>query len=205
MAEAGWKDGSMMPRSLRPTASRLRAPRGAAVLALALAATLAACTPRPGVTVSTSTATPTATATATTTAESARSIDFKDPALVKSLIDHFKGGQVTPERITYVDVTGDRIEDAVVIVESGGTAGDLGAAVFSAAAGKPRLLGYVEQAGKIEVRLAGPVAGVIAVTQGVYAPADAQCCPSKLRELVYQWDGTQLKQITDQVVDNPRR
>ncbi|MGE3856897.1 MAG: hypothetical protein AB7G21_08055 [Dehalococcoidia bacterium] len=187
-----------MPRSLRTTL-------GAAVAALALAMSLASCTSRPTVVVSTATATPTATASETRPAESARAIDFKDPALVKSLIDHFKGGQVTPERITYTDVTGDRVEDAVVIVESGGTAGDLGAAVFSAVAGKPRLLGYIDQAGRIEVRLSGPVAGVIAVTQGVYAPADAQCCPSKLRELVFQWDGTRFKTVTDQVVDNPRR
>lgn len=188
-----------MPRSLRPT-------RFIALASLA-AVLLAGCTPRPAVKVSTSTATPTPTATSSAPAESARSIDFKDPSVVRPIIDHFKGGQVTPERITYADVTGDRVEDAVVVVESGGTAGDLGAAVFGAEGGRPRLLGYIDVAGKVEVRLTaqGQVAGVIAVTQGIYAPADPQCCPSKLREVVYQWDGRQLKAITDQVVDNPRR
>lgn len=186
----------MMPRSLR--------------LAFPLAVVLVvlgACTPRPAVTVSTSTATPTPTATSSTPAESARTIDFKDPSVVRPIIDHFKGGQVVPERITYADITGDRVDEAVVVVESGGTAGDLGAAVFGAEGGRPRLLGYIDAAGKVEVRLTaqGQVAGVIAVTQGVYAPSDAQCCPSKLREVVYQWDGRALKVITDQVVDNPRR
>ena len=99
----------------------------------------------------------------------------------------------------------DGVEDAVVIVESGGTAGDLGAAVFSAVVGQPRLLGTIDRAGHVEVRLAGAVAGVIAVTQGQYAPGDPQCCPSNLREVVYQWDGRAFAAITDQVIDNPRR
>lgn len=187
-----------------------RSPRPARLLAFAslvALAVLAACTPRPAVRVSTPGATPAAGATSTAAGESARTIDFKDPSVVRPIIDHFKGGQVVPERITYADVTGDRIEEAVVIVESGGTAGDLGAAVFGAEGGRPRLLGYIDTAGRVEVRLTaeGRVAGVIAVTQGVYAPSDAQCCPSKLREVVYQWDGQALKAITDQVIDNPRR
>lgn len=156
-----------------------------------------------GISVSQSSAT--ASASVTPAAQSARSIDFKSPAVAGPIIDHFKGGQITPARIAYVDLTGDRVDDAVVVVESGGTAGDLGAAVFSTAGGKPRLLGYVDHAGRVEVRLGGPVAAVIVVTQGVYALADAQCCPSKLRELILQWDGRQFAVVTDQVIDNPRR
>ena len=75
--------------------------------------------------------------------------------------------------------------------------------VALAAQGVPVLLGYIEGAGKVEVRLTGPVAGVIAVLQGSYAPGDAQCCPSKLREQVFQWNVTQFAKITEQVVDNP--
>lgn len=195
-----------MPRT-RPGTPR---PRTAHLAALAVFVTIVAsgvlaCTPERGISVTTSSPTPTPTPTATVAAQSARSIDFKDPALVKSIIDHFKGGQITPERIVYADLTGDRVDDALVVVESGGTAGDLGAAAFSVEAGKPRLLGYIDRAGRLEVRLAGPVAGVIAVTQGVYAPGDAQCCPSKLREVVYQWDGKRFAVVTDQVIDNPQR
>ena len=186
-----------MPHSPRLTA--------AAFAALALTAALAACTSSGGISVGKSSATPTPSASATPgTAQSARAIRFNDPAVAGPIIDHFKGGQITPERIVYADLTGDRVDDALVIVESGGTAGDLGAAVFSAdEGGKPRLLGYIDRAGKVEVRLAGPVAGVIVATQGVYAPADAQCCPSKLREVVLRWDGKQFAVITDQVIDNP--
>lgn len=182
--------------------------RRVAVAALiACALILGGCVRGSGITIARSSATPTA--TASPAAQSARSIDFRSPAVAGPIIDHFKGGQITPERITYVDVTGDRIDDAVVVVESGGTAGDLGAAVFSAdsaaAGGGPRLLGYIDRAGRIEVRLGGAVAGMIVVTQGAYGPSDPQCCPSRLREVVLQWDGRQLAVVTDQVIDNPNR
>jgi len=188
--------------------------RGRIVLLAALTLTaivgapLAGCTgggDAVSITSHTPTPTMTATPTATAAAQSARSIDFQSAAIARPIIDHFKGGQIVPERITYADMTGDRVDDAVVVVESGGTAGDLGAAVFSVEQGQPKLLGYIDRAGKVEVRLAGPVAGVIVVTQGSYAPSDPQCCPSKLRELVFQWKDGKFEVITDQVIDNPQR
>ncbi len=198
-----------MPGPRTPAGAHTRARRtSGALLGLATIALFAACSRGTGISVSPSTATPTASpsATAAAAAQSARSIDFKSAAVAGPIIDHFKGGQIPPERIVYADLTGDRFDDAFVVVESGGTAGDLGAAVFSAdEGGKPRLLGYIDRAGKVEVRLSGPVAGVIAVTQGSYAPADPQCCPSKLREIILQWDGKQFVVVTDQVIDNPRR
>ncbi len=185
-----------MPRSL---------PLGALLVAMVVALAIVGCTPRPrGISVGTATPTPTPTATSTP-ASSARSIDFKDPKVAGPIIEHFKGGQITPERIAYADLNGDKVDDALVVVESGGTAGDLGAAVFAAEDGKPRLLGYIDRAGKVEVRLGGPVTGVIVATSAVPTPGDPQCCPSKLREVILQWDGKQFAVITDQVIDNPRR
>ena len=187
-----------MPRSL---------PLGALLIGIVASALLVGCTPRPrGITVSTATATPSPAATSAP-ATSARSIDFKDPKIAGPIIDHFKGGgQITPERIAYADLNRDKVDDALVVVESGGTAGDLGAAVFAAAEdGKPRLLGYIDRAGKVEVRLGGPVTGVIVATSAVPGPGDPQCCPSKLREVILQWDGKQFAVITDQLIDNPRR
>lgn len=188
-------------------------PRGRAWPSAARAALLACAVLAPGLLAGcdwnrspapTTTPTATPTATATTTAQSARGVDFSDPAVTDPIIEHFAGGQIPPARVAYADLTGDGVEEAVAIVESGGTAGDLGAAVLGMAEGRPRLLGYIDHAGRVEVRLTGPVAGVIAVTQGVYAPADARCCPSRLREIVEQWDGERFAVVTDQVIDNPR-
>lgn len=185
--------------------------RGSGIARLALggvlliAVLLAGCRSSSGINVARSSSTPSPTPSATPAAQSARTIDFNNPSVIGPIIDHFGGGQIPRERITYADMTGDGVDDAVVVVESGGTGGDLGAAVLSVAEGRPRLLGYIDRAGHVEVRLAGPIAGVIAVTQGSFAPGDAQCCPSKLREIILQWDGKQFAVVTDQVIDNPRR
>src|SRR5690606_1585494 len=76
----------------------------------------------------TTTSIPTATATTTTTEATAtpqtpitdaRQIDFTDITLIGPLIDEFGGGEVDADRVQYVDLTRDGIEDAFVIVESG--------------------------------------------------------------------------------------
>lgn len=191
----------MMPDPLRRGLSATRLLFGGLLLARLL---LAGCRSDAGITVATSSATPTPPA-AKPTAQSARVIDFNNPAVIGPILDHFFGGQIPRERITYADLTGDHVDDAIAVVESGGTGGDLGAAVFSAEDGRPKLLGYIDRGGRVELRLAGPVAGVIVVTQGSYAPADPQCCPTKVREIVQQWDGKQFAVVTDHVIDNPQR
>jgi hypothetical protein len=152
---------------------------------------------------STSTPSPTPTMTATATASAAtnslREADFSDPALVGPLIDAAGGGEVPVERIEFVDLIGnDGVDEAVVVVESGGTLGDLGAGVFTLAEGKPELVQFIATAGRVEVRL-----DLVVTIEGVWAPDDAQCCPSELLETSYQWDGTRFAAITEQVVPNP--
>ncbi len=152
------------------------------------------------------TASPSPSASATPgTLTSARGIDFRDAAVLAPIVKHFGGGEVTPERVVYADLTGDHVEEAVAIVESGGTAGDLGAAVFTVQQGHAQLLGYVDRGGHITVTFGTAVAGLINVQQGVYAAGDPQCCPTQLRETVYQWNGEQFAVETEQVITNPNR
>ncbi len=108
-----------------------------------------------------------------------------------------------PERIEFYDLIGDDdLLEAVVVVESGGTLGDLGAAVFELVEGRPRIVGFIEAAGRIEVN---EDLELIFTTEGVYETGDAECCPSKLREIAYGWDGERFAQVSDQVIDNPAR
>ena len=153
----------------------------------------------------TPTASPTASASATATPGDVRGINFADPAVLAPILQHFGGGEVPKERVVYADLTGDRIEEAVAIVESGGTMGDLGAAVFGLEQGTPRLLGYVEGGGRVEVTFGKDVAGLINVKQGVYAPTDPLCCPTGIRETVYQWDGAKFSPISSQTLPSPQR
>ena len=152
--------------------------------------------------VPTVTATPTRTATPTATpltVDSVRDIDFTDPLVIGPLIDAAGGGEVSAERVVYEDLTGDGVEEAVVIVESGGTQGDIGFGVYSVDEHNVAMLSFFEQArGRVEVRV-----GVIVATEGVFAPGDAECCPSQLREVTYRWDGSGFSQVSEQVIDNP--
>lgn len=180
------------------------------VLASLIVAACGESAPASTPTVAPATRTPTPTATPSRTlltsgVDSAADLDVSDPALIGPMIDRFGGGEVPEERVELADVTGDGVDEAVVIVESGGTLGDLGAAVVQVDQGDAYLLGYVEGPGRVEVRFGDQVAAVVAVTEGIYDPGEPACCPSELRERVYQWDGQALEVVIDQVIDNPSR
>lgn len=152
----------------------------------------------------TPTATPTVTATPTSTPiTDVRQLDFADPALLGPLIDHFSGGEVEAERIEYLDLTGDGVDEAFVVVASGGTAGDLGAALVTVEAGAARILGYVDAGGRVELRFPEAGGGVVVSQAGVYETGDPLCCPTNLRERVYRWNGDEFEPLSDQVIPNP--
>lgn len=180
------------------------------MVALALAALVvtisAACsgddaTPTPSPT-PTPTASPTASATPPVITD-AHDIDFTDVALIGSLIDAFGGGEVDTQRIQYVDLTRDGVDDAFVIVESGGTAGDVGGALLTVEDGEPKIVGRVRTAGRVEVRFPEVGGGIVVTTEGVWEPGDAECCPSNLRESTYEWVDGAFVLKNEQVVDNP--
>ena len=151
------------------------------------------------------TATLTATGTATAGIETVREADLSDIALIGPIIDHFGGGEIEPARTTYADLTDDGVEEAVIFVESGGTQGDLGIAVLHVQDGAATVLDYVEGSGRVELVLPEAGGGTIVSREGIWAPGDAECCPSQLRERFYEWDGTSFVVAVDQVIDNPDR
>ena len=104
-------------------------------------------------------------------------VDFSVVEIAGLLINAAGGGEVLRERVQFLDLTGDGVEEAVVVVESGGTLGDLGAGVFALIDGQPELVQFIPTAGRIEVRL-----GLVVAIEGVPSAGDAQCCPSQLRE-----------------------
>ncbi len=151
----------------------------------------------PDATIAGPTETPSATRTPRAVA-SLREVDFGDPGLVGPLIDAAGGGEVPAERVEFLDLIGaDGIEEAVAVVESGGTLGDLGAGVFALIGDQPELVQFIAATGRVEVRL-----GLVVVIEGVWTMGDPECCPSQLRETSYQWDGARFVAITEQVVRN---
>ncbi len=186
--------------------SRCWSPAITFILSLALLV-LVACggedaTPTPSAT-PTASPYPTPTASATAALTDARDIDFTDVALLGELIDAFGGGEVDTNRIQYVDLTRDGVDDAFMIVESGGTAGDAGAALLTVEDGAATIVGYVRTGGRIEVRFPEVGGGIVVTTAGVWEPADAECCPSNLRESTYEWENGDFVLKDEQVIDNP--
>jgi len=99
------------------------------------------------------------------------------------------GGQVDPQSIIYADVTGDRVDDAVVPVSSGGEGGNIALLVYGyQPSGIEELLHYTP-----DMRLQASVEdGRLTVTEPVSAPGDPLCCPSELKKTTYRWDGAKL-------------
>lgn len=149
---------------------------------------------------------PAATATASTVTapaspvDSLRDVDFTSAPFAGELIGRAGGGEVPSERVHFEDLTGDGTEEAVVVVESGGTAGDVGVAVYRLVEGLPSLLFFSRLAGRVEVRL-----GTVVTQEGAYGEGDPPCCPSRLLERVFGWDGAAMALLSEQVVPNPRR
>jgi len=170
----------------------------AAILALACRSSTPAPAPTP-----TATATPTP---ASIPAATVRDVDWASAAVLDEVRRHFGDGVIEPRRVAYADLTGDGTEEALVVVESGGTAGDLGAAVYRAEAGRVSVLAWIDRAGHIELRLtnAGPNAAFIVVQQGIYAPGDANCCPSQIREVAFRWNGVDFISMGEQVLPSRR-
>ena len=167
---------------------------------LLAAALLAACgdatgTREAGVATAVATATPPPPPLATL-----RDADFTAPHFVAELLALAGGGEVPLERVQFEDLTGDGIEEAGVIVESGGTLGDIGVAVYRLVEGRAELAFFQQLTGHVEVRL-----GLLVTQEGVYGEGDARCCPSRLREAVFGWRDGEFRRLSEQVIDNPGR
>ncbi|MEX2230447.1 MAG: hypothetical protein WEB13_12510, partial [Dehalococcoidia bacterium] len=131
---------------------------------------------------------------------SLRDVDFSAPPLVAELIARAGGGEVSADRVLFAQLIAGGPEEAVAIVDSGGTAGEIGAGVYRLVEGRPLLVRFVAYNGRLELNRE-----LIVTREGVFAAGDAECCPSQLHEVTYQWDGSEFAVTTDQVVPNPSR
>ena len=132
----------------------------------------------------------------TTNQTSLHSVEFSNPKLIGPLIDFAGGGEVNFDRIYFADlIKKDNVDEAFVIVESGGTLGDLGVGIFQLRNKNIELVQFIPVSGKIEFRM-----DLIVATEGVWARDDSLCCPSQLLEKSYQWNDKSFVLITEQIV-----
>jgi hypothetical protein len=151
--------------------------------------------------------TPNASATAPTTSTAAgtpgtappgssmRGLDFTQPPYAAELTQRAGGGDVSAERVRYIDLSGDGVEEAVVIVESGGTLGDIGVGIYQAGGTGPRLVYFRKLVGHVDIRN-----GIVVMIEGAPAPGDPECCPSQLRESSIEWRNSAFEVTSERVV-----
>jgi len=132
--------------------------------------------------------------------ESLREFDFEESSFVSTLTTRTSGGEINPARVQFEDLTSDGLEEAVVVVESGGTAGDIGVAIYGLIDGVPEVLFFKRLSGHVEVRL-----GSLVIQEGVYHQGDAECCPTQLIQIAYGWSAGDFRVISEQILDNPQR
>ncbi len=128
-----------------------------------------------------------------TPAPDIRQQDLTDQAGLQEFL--VSGGSVEAEAIIYADLTDDGVEEAVLPIASGGTAGNIAMLVFGYGPGGLReLLREVPPAeaigGHIGARLE---LGQLVLSWPIYGPDDANCCPTGgRRDRYYRWDGDAL-------------
>jgi hypothetical protein len=178
------------------------------VALVALAAVIAACgdggtegRATPGVSpAATGVETPTGpagTATAAATPSDIRQEDLGAQEGLRTFLAE-AGGAVDTDRISYADLTGDGLEEAVVPVSSGGEGGDIAVFVFGYDGGAvAQLLRVIPESGALTASVA---AGALTVSEPVFAPGDPLCCPSELRNTTFGWDGNGLVAVQEEVV-----
>ncbi len=147
------------------------------------------------------TATATPPAQTPTPAPDIRQEDFAQVSAVSNYIA-MTGGEVATDLITYIDLTEDGVDDAVVPISSGGEGGEIAIFVYGyGPGGLTDLLRVIPESGLKD----NIVDGKLTITEPQFAPGDPMCCPSQLRVTTYGWNGAELvveNQRTEQTVQN---
>ena len=112
--------------------------------------------------------------------------DKRTSKAVKELLQ--SGGGFVDKSVVFRDVTGDKRDDAIVRVNSGGANGDIAVYVFSTANKKGGKLKVIFRSQTL-IRASTRVhKGVVTYQTARYEPADELCCPSNVTESTLGWD-----------------
>ena len=112
--------------------------------------------------------------------------DKKTSKAIKELLR--SGGGFVEKKVGFHDLTGDKRDDAVVRVNSGGAGGAVAVYVFSTAnkkGGKLKVIFRSQSLMRVSTRTSK---GVLSYTSARYEPGDELCCPSHLTRSTLGWD-----------------
>jgi hypothetical protein len=112
--------------------------------------------------------------------------DHLTSSAIKTLLQ--SGGGFVDRGVVFRDLTGDKRDDAVVRVHSGGVAGVVAVYVFSTANrrnGKLRVIFRSQNLMRASTRV---LKGVLSYRTSRYDPGDELCCPARLTQSTLAWD-----------------
>jgi hypothetical protein len=111
--------------------------------------------------------------------------DRKTSSAIKALLR--SGGGFVDRGTGFHDLTGDKRDDAVVRVQSGGAMGVVAVYVFSTAnkkGGKLRVIFRSERLTRASTRV---VKGILSYRTARYEPGDELCCPAQITQSTLGW------------------
>ena len=105
---------------------------------------------------------------------------------IKTLLS--SGGGFVDRGVVFRDVTGDKRDDAVVRVHSGGAAGVVAVYVFSTAKSKGGKLRAVFRSENLMRASTRVLKGVVSYRTARYEPGDELCCPTRITQSTLGWE-----------------
>ena len=112
--------------------------------------------------------------------------DRKTSPEIKALLR--SGAGFVDRGVVFRDLTGDKRDDAVVRVDSGGVAGAVAVYVFSTAnrkGGRLRVVFRSQRLMRVSTRVRR---GVLSYQSARYEPGDELCCPSRITQSTLGWN-----------------
>ena len=105
------------------------------------------------------------------------------------------GGGFVDKGVVFRDVTGDKRDDAIVRVQSGGVNGAVAVYVFSTANRKGGKLRAIFRSQRLMRASTRVLKGVVSYRTSRYAPTDELCCPSQVTQstLAYDKDARRMR------------
>jgi hypothetical protein len=116
--------------------------------------------------------------------------DGQTSAAIKLLLQ--RGGFVD-KAVVFRDVTGDKRDDAIVRVHSGGAAGVVAVYVFSTANRKNGKLRAIFRSQSLMRASTRVLKGVVSYRTSRYNPGDELCCPARLTQSTLGWDADERR------------
>jgi hypothetical protein len=117
--------------------------------------------------------------------------DKQTSSAIKTLLQ--SGGGFVDKAVVFRDVTGDKRDDAVVRVHSGGAAGVVAVYVFSTANRKNGKLRAIFRSQSLMRASTRVLKGVVSYRTSRYNPGDELCCPARLTQSTLRWDADERR------------